>query len=501
MLVNPDLWTAFDNAKEALLAAIKTSLFPESPSLSLHHAGRESAKDSRRETIGELDVFTTQLKETMNDLDAACKDVQLRRFHIQTSLSPITILPPELIRYIAKLAVGTPENTRRILNLSHVSVAWREVVTSTSELFTESDWNRWHVELITIWLSRAREQPQKIYLETEVLEALFQFPPLHPDSRTVDYISHLWEKLEQALLTCVHLNIQTDFISMEHGLDADSWCRSWMVPRLERFEISALEIPGTFAVPESSPALRTLNMFNYFPTFSGSSLLTHMKCCPGEEPPWSKYVMMLNSLPSLEYLHLILGNDNFDGVFPLHLPLLHTLELHGWGAVPEPERRELIKSFVVPNITTFLIDLKYQPTELGPEGYDSLWDTIVSLRFSLMYEAPQTNLIFKASTMAGLTSLQILYDSHSPSLSINALSRSKNAYLLLPSLRELSMLGPYQNGIMASVHKVVAEREAGIRTLTVPSALKQENFQLWVSLKSLVPDFRVRDYPSVANKS
>lgn len=95
--------------------------------------------------------------------------------------------------------------------------------------------------------------------------------------------------------------------------------------------------------------------------------------------------------------------------------------------------------------------------------------------------------------MGGLTSLKVLY--HSTSyfyLSFAPLFRRETGDLPLSHLRELSVLGPYENDIMASVHKLVAERKGDISILTVPLALEYENLPMWESLKSLVPDFRVR---------
>lgn len=330
MLVDPALWTAFDNAKEALLEAIKTSPLPESHILSLDLTHRESAKTSRHEAINALDACTTRLEETMNELNSA---IRLRRSRVQTSLSSIAMLPPELVRHIVKLVIGGPQYARRIRNLSHISVAWRNIATSTSELFTESNWNKWHVDLITIWLNRSHNQPQKIFLDSVVIEPLFRYNTAQADniSEPVGYMGQLWERLEQALLNCVHLHIFTDSSSLWSGSHFETGFRSWGVPRLEYLEIET-DKSGSFAVPENAPALRTLNVFNRFPQFHGSLLITNMTCMPSSDRPWSEWAEMINRLRSLGYLNLRFGNEWFDEAPPLHLPLLHTLELHGCEA-------------------------------------------------------------------------------------------------------------------------------------------------------------------------
>lgn len=373
MLVNPDLWTAFNDAKEALLAAIKTSLLPQPHLLSLDCADRHSAQTSIHETLGELDVFTAWLDETVNDLDGACKDIRLHRSRVQMSLSPIAILPTELIRYIVQLAVGAPENRRMILNVSHVSTTWREAVTSTSELFTESDWNKWNVQLIKLWLSRAQKQPQKIFLDDVITEALFRHDTaLVADVHgAIDYIGELWENLEHALLSCIHLHIVADLPPPPVGFD--SWFQSWAMPQLHHLEIEAFEI-GTINISENVPNLRALRIDWWLPVFSHSSLITEMTFTPGIEPSWSGWAEMLNSLPSLERLTLKITNCSFDGMPTLHLPLLHTLELE--SLVELDEACEIIKSFTAPNLKALIL------TDMGDEEGDMLLDSIVSFLFS-----------------------------------------------------------------------------------------------------------------------
>lgn len=227
ILVNPGLWTAFDRAKQTLLVAIRNSLASERHILLLDPAVRNPSGGLRNETIGDLNTFTTRLQETMNDLNDVSKEINLYRSHVQASLSPIALLPPELMRDIAKLAVGGPENTRTIMNLSHVSTAWREVVTGTSEFFTASDWNKWHVQLVTIWVNRAQKQPHKIFLDDTITEALFRYNTAHAADvpGAADHIGELWENLERALLNCIHLHIVADLPPPPVGFD--SWFQSW----------------------------------------------------------------------------------------------------------------------------------------------------------------------------------------------------------------------------------------------------------------------------------
>lgn len=95
--------------------------------------------------------------------------------------------------------------------------------------------------------------------------------------------------------------------------------------------------------------------------------------------------------------------------------------------------------------------------------------------------------------MAGIKSLKMQYNSNRAGyISVDPLSRRENGYLPLSDLHELSLVGPYEAKILASVYKLVTERKGSIRTLTVPPALEQEDPRMWESLKSLVPNFQVR---------
>lgn len=196
----------------------------------------------------------------MKDVDGVRGKILLGRSRLPTSLLRIAILPPELIRHVIKLAVGSPETTRTILNLSHVSVAWRNAVTDISELFTTCDWDTWHFELISIWLNRARQQPQSISLNYPNLEQLYiiQNDPLrvHHVSRPFDCEGQLWERLQQALLNCVDLSILGGGIPMP---GFHSWFSSWVMPRLKSLTIEAYsDQAGTIKIPENAPALQSL---------------------------------------------------------------------------------------------------------------------------------------------------------------------------------------------------------------------------------------------------
>lgn len=100
--------------------------------------------------------------------------------------------------------------------------------------------------------------------------------------------------------------------------------------------------------------------------------------------------------------------------------------------------------------------------------------------------------------MAGITSLRIEYYLVSP-LSINALFRRENGDLPLPDLRDLTVLGPYEIKMMASVEKLVTERKGSIITLNVPSTLEQDDIERWKSLQSFVPNLRVRIHNFLRN--
>lgn len=327
-----------------------------------------------QDTIVALDASTTRPQNTMNDIDGVHGDIVLGRSRLQTSLSRIAILPPELIRHVIKLAVGTPENTRTILNLSHISVAWRNAVIDISELFTTCDWDIWHFELISIWLSRACQQPQSISLDYSTLEQLYIIQDdllrIRHVSRLFDYEGQLWEKLQQALLNCDDLKIWGGRIPMA---GFDSWFSSWVMPRLKSLTIESVSA-GTITIPANAPALQNLVIEGWFPTFKGLSSITEMHCMPRPNPRWVGWVGMLNSLPRLERLRLAChySPSPFDSMPAIHLPVLHTLELRNLSIL------ELIKSFVVPNIKTLVL----VSSELQGEESDQFWNNVVSCPLS-----------------------------------------------------------------------------------------------------------------------
>ena len=157
MPVDDSMWLPFRQAKTAFLAA----LFDRHQSLSTH-APAALPSPQHRPVRTEVDALISSLEE----LDDELKDVQREMQQVRnslfqqkaaaiTSLQPIAMLPPEIIRKIAVHTIEGPYAYRQIMFLSQVSKLWRDVVLGISALFTQANWDQWPFWLVDAWCSRA----------------------------------------------------------------------------------------------------------------------------------------------------------------------------------------------------------------------------------------------------------------------------------------------------------------------------------------------------------
>ena len=87
-------------------------------------------------------------------------------------LSPIAMLPPELMRDIFSFVACTAEWRRATLRLSQVSQGFRRAVLDMSRLFTHADWDHWAPPLLDLWCQRARAQLLTVNLSRWTLHHL-----------------------------------------------------------------------------------------------------------------------------------------------------------------------------------------------------------------------------------------------------------------------------------------------------------------------------------------
>lgn len=369
MLVDPEVWTAFHNAKCALVQAIQGSLHSTPHVLSLECSKRDSFRASTRELIIELDTLTSQLEDVATDIDDISKEVQRYYLHTKSSLSLISILPPEVLRDIVRLAVGPCMRPDEIMGLSQVSSSWRTVVNETSELFTKIHWGAFHVNLVYIWQTRAKQQPQIIYLDDDVLEKVFQL-----DEQWCSYAVDLRHELFEALVNCGHLTVA---VMVPETFEVfESWFRHTTASQIRFLSLTMNQNRAApFAIgPELVSSLRVLELDYVWPTFSGSLSITEMRCKLNPHDSWSEWAVLLRQLPHLEQLSLHL--DHFyrldtTSITPLHIPSLRafTLRVGSWN---EPILR-LVRGLVLPDVQHLTM------WDVACEEPDTLWDAFVSV--------------------------------------------------------------------------------------------------------------------------
>lgn len=188
--VPPALWEAFHCAKDALLAALKTSVADaEAPSIAPRM--RSETLDSIEASMDELSASLASMQKDISDLQA-CATKAIGR--VRYALSPLGHLPLEVLERILDHAVVGPQDRRTIIRLTSVCDLWRHVVISLSHLFSSANWDTWPTEFLEIWCSRARESPLTIRIGTPGLLAIAS-----PDGRLREKILELskdsWESL------------------------------------------------------------------------------------------------------------------------------------------------------------------------------------------------------------------------------------------------------------------------------------------------------------------
>lgn len=115
----------------------------------------------------EVNAHTTLLDDAISDIERAeqllCSAkirLQSRRHDIDAALTPVNVLPPEVLRSIFSLCLRMdgifPKDPARAVaaRLSHVSRRWRDITLGQRELWSAMD-NSWKFDLVHCWRSRS----------------------------------------------------------------------------------------------------------------------------------------------------------------------------------------------------------------------------------------------------------------------------------------------------------------------------------------------------------
>ena len=124
-------------------------------------SGSPATRDAHRKATTKVVSALLAAESKLEALHQEAKDIQQsisrHRVAAQNALAPVALLPPELIREIVDLTVRGPWDYTQILNLSHVSRLWRDVVLQFPAPFTYVDFLRWPLLMIETWFLRSSE--------------------------------------------------------------------------------------------------------------------------------------------------------------------------------------------------------------------------------------------------------------------------------------------------------------------------------------------------------
>lgn len=378
MIIDTNLWTVFNDSKDALLEALKAPVSRELHILSLPASDRAPLVAAMSQLAKELLVSMKLLEDACRDLLEVKQLLRMQHTRASMSLSPIGALPYELIHRIIAFAVHDPLDNATILRLSHVSNIWRTVVISSSEFFTAIDWNRWNSERIFTWRMRSDLQPLSICLLLRTSNKLWGYDVDDDVDGRNPRDWALLDELSNAMANCSDLDIR---ISTAYSLRHFSeWFLDMRAPCLRRLSIFVNERHwygggGDFTVySENSPSLEIVEVYSALPKFVDMHTITDITYHSPTWSSWSSWAETLNTLERLERLTIIGLNEviALNGVPLLELPALKFLKLEALR-YHEP-LSQIIRSLVAPNLRWLVLE-RIRVTENESEAF---WIDIVS---------------------------------------------------------------------------------------------------------------------------
>lgn len=331
MVIDPSTWPNFRHAKEQLLRSLlhdsaHTQQFHQTIVLANRSAMRaqvQHAIDTISEACRELHAIESELASVRNQLAV--------RYRIaQEALSTARMLPEEIISLIISYTVQGPRDQQQILRLSHISRTWRAVVLSTSSLFTDANWSRWHISLIELWYSRAGSHRLTVDLQRTAVDKFARFPNRERVASLQKALSSRWSTIVFA----------DNYVFYERDRrKSQERVRPWFqFPAASLREVSFWE-QGIFPTcspvfdieSDCVPALRVLKAAGLRPRFRGSPVgLKDVECNLLSWEDWRGWMELLANLPLLARLTVILHPcwDSSQSMQNVTLPSLTHLRLN-----------------------------------------------------------------------------------------------------------------------------------------------------------------------------
>ena len=331
MLVDSSLWTAFHEAKSALLEALCAIPTQQSHTFAASPESRESTRTSISELVSAISEAERELKVVQDEFVIAQNLLSQKRVTAKRSLSPIEALPPELICRIVSTSCEA-SNPIHTLRVSHVSRAWRDVVISTQSLFTCADWNRWRSSLVQLWCARAGTLPLTMQLGVGEKYGIISYncPRYELFKNWFPRLERLDIDAEKERLVATRTSVSD---AINHYLKNPTPLLTHLRIRLEtRFPVSS----AVFRVqPDQIPVLRVLDLgagirFKFKEPHRRLRVISFSLSMPTD---WDRWARALRDLPNLKELAITL-----DSTFPvvithqgasrkIRLPYLRTLKI------------------------------------------------------------------------------------------------------------------------------------------------------------------------------
>jgi hypothetical protein len=375
MLVDPAIWAAFHQARDALITALHDALLVKR----VHAITRAGAvaPSSTSTLIQAISEAKRELKTARHDLSNIQSHLVRTRAVVVNWSSPFAMLPHELVRDIVSHTIQYPYQRRQILRLSHVSQRLRETVVDMSWLFTDTDWNHWQYPLVELWCRRAGSQLLTISLDDFGLRRCGRAPEFRA---LLDSCSPRWGEL----------GIRLNGFTVDNQ-DATGIVQSLLkgsAPSLQALVLTSKRFDPTVNFELDCGSSLRMVLGGIWPLFSASSVsVTSLTFHTGSSRQLSRLGDVLNSCPLLRRLTLdieyysILSADgmDIDHSTKTSLPSLVYLGLRGVAAGHIEAIRQLFGCLDMPSLKYMAVS----PCHHIEGDIDLLWTLVRSQFYAL----------------------------------------------------------------------------------------------------------------------
>lgn len=330
MALDPTLWQSFYRTQDALLLALRSSIarMTSKDVLSERRAERDRALHGLRDHQKRIADLSKNIMSMQEELEEMKRALVKGIGRVQGSLSPIGMLPPELLRDII-LYAAQPRDHRMIMSMSSVCDLWRAAVISERSLFSEANWDDWPIDVLVAWCSRARGSPLTIRLGTKACHRLF------PENtrRQSDTLIQLLESTRSSWQALhVHMRFFMDFRECSEvlfgGVLHSLHTLCYDVPRHSGLRQNQIEVVA--------PNLRTLGWHTRvrISLISPINYLTDLYFTPVYWAQWGNWMDIFQKATSLTRMdiNLTMFNDlipeDSEAILNAHIPCLLTLRIH-----------------------------------------------------------------------------------------------------------------------------------------------------------------------------